>query len=192
MLTVFAKDVFESGSQGLGLMQSVAALGSLTGAIMIASQRQSRHFGLKMLLGLVGFGGGLLVFCFAPSMLVALIPLFVAGVFMQTYQVSNNTLLQMKVDPEYRGRVLSTLFLQRGMVPLGTMFAGVLATIVGPRVALGGMALALIIIGILVIPYALPLLNKLTGGSDEPMTLRRGGGRRLVAAGGAPSEAAEP
>ena len=29
MLTVFAKDVFESGSQGLGLMQSVAALGSL-------------------------------------------------------------------------------------------------------------------------------------------------------------------
>jgi len=192
MLTVFAKDVFESGSQGLGLMQSVAALGSLTGAIMIASQRQSRNFSLKMLLGLVGFGVGLLVFCFMPSMLVALVPLYVAGVFMQTYQVSNNTLLQMNVDPEYRGRVLSTLFLQRGMVPLGTMFAGVLATIVGPRVALGGMAFALVVIGILVIPYALPLLNRLTGDSSEAIRLRRsGGGRRLATAATGPSESTE-
>ena len=50
----------------------------------------------------------------------------------------------LQPDPEYRGRVLSTLFLQRGMVPLGTMFAGVLATVVGPRIALGSMAFALV------------------------------------------------
>ena len=185
MLTVFAKDVFESGSQGLGVMQSVAALGSLSGAIIIASQRESRGFNLKMLLGLVGFGGGLFLFCLTPSMLLALVPLFMAGIFMQTYQVSNNTVLQMKVDPEYRGRVLSTLFLQRGMVPLGTMFAGMLTTVVGPQAALGAMAFSLLVIGILLIPYALPLLNKLTGEGDTPMTVGRLGARHR------PAEAAE-
>ena len=72
------------------------------------------------------------------------------------------------------------------------MFAGVLATIVGPRVALGGMAFALVVIGILVIPYALPLLNKLTGDSSQAITLRRsGGGRRFAAAATGPSDSTE-
>jgi MFS transporter, DHA1 family, staphyloferrin A biosynthesis exporter len=173
MLTVFSKDVFHSGSTGLGLMQAVAALGALTGALMFASARDSRHFNEKMLLGLIGFGAGLLIFCLMPSLWLAVIPLFLSGVFMQTYQVSNNTLLQLKVDPEYRGRVLSTLFLQRGMVPVGTMLAGVLATAVGPQIALGGMALALVLIGILAFPYALPILNRLRDRPDAMARPRR-------------------
>ncbi len=174
MLTVFSKDVFESGSQGLGLMQSMAAVGSLTGAILIASSKSTKYFNEKMLLGLIGFGVGLAVFVITPSIWLALPPLFFAGLCMQTYNVSNNTLLQMNVDPEYRGRVLSTLFLQRGMVPLGTMMAGVLATMVGPRVAVGGMAVSLVIIGALAFPLALPVLKTLT--TDGPIR-RRGGGR---------------
>jgi MFS family permease len=161
-------------------MQSITAVGSLIGSILIASSTSKRFFNEKMLLGLVGFGAGLAVFVIMPNVWVALIPLFIAGLCMQTYQVSNNTLLQMNVDPEYRGRVLSTLFLQRGMVPLGTMLAGILTTYVGPRVAMGGMAVSLLIIGALAFPLCLPVLKSLT--TDGALHLGRGGRSRASSA----------
>ena len=60
------------------------------------------------------------------------------------------------------------------MVPVGTMLAGVLATAVGPQIALGGMALALVLIGILAFPYALPILNRLRDRPDALPRARRG------------------
>ena len=103
MLTVFAKDVFESGGQGLGH--------HAVGRRRWRSHRRddgrlvsdSRDFSLKMLLGLVGFGVGLVVFCFMPSMWWPGARVYAAGLSMQTYQVSNNTLLQMNVDLSIAG-----------------------------------------------------------------------------------------
>lgn len=47
------------------------------------------------------------------------------------------------------GGVLSTLFLSRGMVPLGTLIAGVATTVVGVQWALGGMASVLVVLALL-------------------------------------------
>lgn len=47
------------------------------------------------------------------------------------YNSSNNTMLQMAVDDEYRGRVLSTLFMTRGLVSLGTAATATLAALIG-------------------------------------------------------------
>jgi MFS family permease len=164
MLTVFAKDVFKSGGLGLGVMQSTAAIGSLMGAMMVASSRNMNRFNRQMLMGLAGFGGFLVVFAVAPSMYFAIPALVAAGFSNQTYQTSNNTLVQINVDEEYRGRVLSTLFLQRGMVPLGTMIAGIATTAVGPRVTVGVMAGSLVAIAALSAPYVLNVLSRLTLG----------------------------
>ena len=68
----------------------------------------------------------------------------------------------MNVAPEYRGRVLSTLQLQRGTVPLGTMIAGLATSVVGPRWAVGGMAVALLTIGLLAAPMVLSSLKGLS------------------------------
>jgi len=172
LLTVFAKDVFRSGGSGLGLMQAVAAFGAVTGAMMVASSRDSGRFHLQMLLGLLGFGGALTAFVLAPSMWVALPLLLAVGFSQQTYQTSNNTLIQTNVAEEYRGRILSTLFLQRGTVPLGTVLAGVLTSVAGPRLALGSMAVALVAMGLLALPHALPVLRDLADASTpgvEPL-----------------------
>jgi hypothetical protein len=67
----------------------------------------------------------------------------------------------MNVDPEYRGRVLSVLFLRRGLQPLGMVLAGVLASAFGPRIAIGGMGASLALIAIVAMPYALPTLEKM-------------------------------
>jgi MFS transporter, DHA1 family, staphyloferrin A biosynthesis exporter len=164
LLTVFAADVFESGSTGLGLMQSMAAVGAVAGALAVASSRASANFHKQMMTGLLVFGGGLVLFVLMPSMWLALPVLAAIGFSRQTYQTSNNTLIQMNVDPEYRGRVLSVLFLRRGLQPLGTVLAGVLAAEFGPRVAIGSMGAALAIMAIIAMPYALPALEKMRAG----------------------------
>lgn len=161
MLTIFAKDVFKVGSTGLGVMQSVAAVGSVLSAIIMASSGESPYFVHKMLLALFGFGSGILVLSFSPWYLLALPALLCIGGCMQTYQTSNNTLLQLKVNPVYRARVLSMLFLQRGLVPLGTMLVGFGSTLVGPRLALGGMAGVLLLLSAIIYPFALPALTRL-------------------------------
>lgn len=161
MLTVFAKDVFKVGSTGLGLMQSAAAVGSVVGAVSMAASSGDAPDVHKMLLGLVGLGAMILLFAFVPTLWVAMPALAVTGFCFQTYQTSNNTLLQLKVDPEFRARVLSMLFLQRGLVPLGTMSVGFLTTWVGPRWAVGSMAMAMLTLSIGIYPFALPILTRL-------------------------------
>ena len=161
MLTVFAADVFNAGGTGLGLMQSMAAIGAVAGALTVASSRASSNFHRQMMTGLLFFGGGLVLFVLSPSIWVALPILMAIGFSRQTYQTSNNTLIQMNVDPEYRGRVLSVLFLRRGLQPLGTVMAGILASAFGPRIAIGSMGASLAIVAIIAMPYALPALEKM-------------------------------
>jgi MFS family permease len=161
MLTVFARDVFHSGGSGLGIMQSAAALGAAVGALAVASSRQSSRFHVQMMAGLIFFGVMLVLFAVAPTMWLALPILLLIGFSNQTYQTSNNTLLQMNVAPEYRGRILSLLFLRRGLLPLGTVLAGALTSAFGPQVAVGGMAVGLVLLAILSTPYALPVLEDL-------------------------------
>ncbi len=181
MLTVFAKDVFESGGLGLGILQSTAALGALCGAMKVASSRNTKRFNREMLIGLAGFGGFLVIFAFSPSMLFAVPALIAAGFCNQTYQTSNNTLVQMNVSEEYRGRVLSTLFLQRGMVPLGTMFAGIATTAIGPRATVAVMASSLVLMAMLAAPYVLTTLTRLSLSQPEAEALPAESGRKVAA-----------
>jgi MFS family permease len=161
MLTVFSKDVFHAGSGGLGIMTSTAALGAVIGALVVASVRQSKSFHKQMMAGLVMFGAMLIVFALVPSMWLAVPVLLLVGFSNQTYQTFNNTLIQMNVEPEYRGRVLSLLFLRRGLLPLGTVLAGGLTAQFGAQFAVGSMAAALVIISVLSTPYALPVIEQL-------------------------------
>lgn len=61
------------------------------------------------------------------------------------YNSSNNTILQLTVDDAYRGRVLSSLFMTRGLMPLGTAAMALLSAPVGPRLAMGMMASVVVI-----------------------------------------------
>ena len=180
MLTIFAKDIFHAGSIGLGVLQSTAAIGSLVGIVFVASKASGARFNQQMVVGLGVFGAFLTLFAASPSIAIALPLLFIVGISQQTYQTSNNTLIQLSVDREYRGRVLSTLYLQRGMVPLGTMLAGLVTELVGARWATGGMAVALLLIAVVSAPMVLASLKKLPNleqpGIEGASPVRAGGG----------------
>jgi MFS family permease len=150
MLTVFASDVLDVGGGGLGLLTACSGVGAVTGALWVASQAHRVRLGRMMLIGMVCFGASLAIFSLSGWFWLSVVALLAVGASQQVYMASNNALIQTSVEEEYRGRVLSTLFLNRGMVPLGTMIAGVGTSIFGVQATLATMGGALLVMALLV------------------------------------------
>ena len=149
MLTVFAADVLDVGGSGLGLLTACSGVGAVAGALFVASLRDARRRGRLMLAGLIGFGASLAAFAFSPWLGLSVIALLAVGAGQQVFMATNNTLIQTYVDEEYRGRVLSTLFLNRGLVPLGSLLAGFGTAAFGVRATVGTMALILVLLALI-------------------------------------------
>jgi MFS family permease len=148
MLTVFASDVLNVGSTGLGLLTAASAVGAVVGALWVAARGNKGNRERSMILGLIGFGVFLIAFAFSPWLWFSIAMLIGVGFSQQSYMALNNTLVQENADPEYRGRVVSTLFLNRGMVPLGTILAGFGADAFGPELTVAAMAAVLVVLAI--------------------------------------------
>ena len=150
MLTVFASDVLRVGTSGLGLLMACSGAGAVCGALFIASRGAKGGRRRRMRIGLIAFGVTLLVFSLSPWLWLSAGTLLAVGFSQQVYNAQNNALVQEEVDPEYRGRVVSTLFLNRGLVPLGTALAGFGTDLWGAPVTLGTMALLLVLLAVFV------------------------------------------
>ena len=140
MLTVFASDVLHIGGPGLGLLTACSGSGAVLGALWVASRKRRDHRERIMLLGLAGFATALIVFASSSWLWLSALSLLGVGASQQLYMSINNSLIQEEVDEQYRGRIMSTLFLNRGTVPLGTMLAGFGADLIGVQITVGAMA----------------------------------------------------
>jgi MFS family permease len=150
MLTVFASDVLQVGGSGLGMLMACSGAGAVCGALFIASRGAKRGRRRLMRIGLIAYGVTLLVFSLSPWFWLSAGTLLAVGFSQQVYNAQNNALVQDEVDPEYRGRVVSTLFLNRGLVPLGTVFAGFGTDLWGVQATLGMMAVLLVLLAVFV------------------------------------------
>jgi MFS family permease len=148
MLTVFAQDVLRVGGGGLGILTACSGIGAVGGALWVASRSHRVNLGGTMLVGLVAFGVALTVFAVSYWFWLSVLALIAVGAAQQVYMSSNNALIQMRVHEEYRGRVLSTLFLNRSMSPLGTMLAGFGTAFFGVQLTTAAMALTLVIMAL--------------------------------------------
>lgn len=160
LLAVFAHEVFDSGPVGLGVLTAAASVGSVLGALAMAAFTSALRRGLALLVMLMGFGVALCLFALNPSEVLAPVILAAAGALYISYSAVHQTLLQMTVPDAYRGRVLSTLFLNRGMMSLGTATAATLASLAGARAAYAAMG-ATILIFAAVLLIAAPRLRAL-------------------------------
>ena len=160
MLAVFAEDVLEVGGGGLGLLTAASGAGAVIGALTIASVRGGPRRGHVMFAGLMAFGLSLIVFALSGWLWLSIVTLLAVGAGQQAYMASNNTLIQTLVAEEYRGRVLSTLFLNRGMVPLGAIIAGFGTAAFGVQTTVVAMAAALVVLA-LVVARSAPAVREL-------------------------------
>lgn len=150
LIPVFARDIFNIGAVGQGVLLAAPGFGAVIGAFWIARFHESTSASMLLLAGVIMFGGGLVAFALSPWLSVALLALLVVGIASTSYRAVNQTLLQTHTDDAYRGRVMSMYLLDRGMAPLGALLAGILATAYGTRDAVA-------ILGILTAAFAVAI-----------------------------------
>jgi MFS family permease len=91
---------------------------------------------------------------------LALISLVLVGIFQMFFLASTNTILQMIVPDELRGRVMSLYMLDRGFMPIGAMFAGVTAHFIGAPLTVAIMGAVVIVLAVLV-AWRVPAIRSL-------------------------------
>ena len=142
MMVVFARDIFEVGAEGLGFLQSAVGAGSVLGSFGLAIVGGVRHKGRLMIIAGVAYGLTLTAFAFCPSFLLALPVLAAVGAADMLMGTLRVTLIQLAVEGNLRGRVMSLQAIStRGLSPLGGFQMGALASVIGVQsaVAFGAM-----------------------------------------------------
>jgi MFS family permease len=139
LLTVFARDIFHMDAAGLGLLMSVSGVGALAATLGIASLGGYRGKGRLLLATSIAMSVTLIGFAFSPWLPLSYLMLTLVSGASMAYMALSNTMLNMIVPNEFRGRVMSVYMLDRGLMPLGSLAAGLMAALWGAPVALGVM-----------------------------------------------------
>ena len=152
ILPIFATQILHLSPFQLGLLFSASGLGTLIGALAIASLGDFKYKGVLLLIAFLLWTGALLLFAFSRILWLSLLALLLFGISQNGVGATVITLAQTRVPPQMRGRVMSlnTLFIM-GVRPLGDFPASAL-------IALIGGPLTVIISALIVGSYSLYLL----------------------------------
>jgi MFS family permease len=133
---LMARTEFGRGAQEYGILGSVLAIGSLTGALLAARRDRPR---VRLVIGSAfAFGIATGVLALMPtyaSFAVACIPVGLASLTMMT---AANSSIQMSTDPAMRGRVMSLyMIVFLGATPVGSPVVGWIGETFGARWSIG-------------------------------------------------------
>lgn len=135
-IATMAVSEFGADAHGFGLLGSVMAIGTVTGALLAASRAQT-HFGHLVAAAAV-FTLGCLFAALAPGFWWFATALALIGVANVTFLNGSNAITQLTVDPAIRGRVLALrMAVVLGGTPAGSPIVGWVADQFGPRWSMG-------------------------------------------------------
>ena len=160
LMPVFARDIFHGGPHTLGFLMGASGIGALMGALYLASRKSVIGLGRLIVIASSTFGAALIAFSFSRYIPLSLFIMLFTGSGMIVHGASANTILQTIVDEDKRGRIMSFYTMAfMGMLPFGSLLAGILASRIGAPNTLfvGGIAC---IIGSLLFLGKLPLIRK--------------------------------
>ncbi|MEP7315146.1 MAG: MFS transporter [Sphingomicrobium sp.] len=143
MLPVFARDILQVGTEGLGLLRAAPAVGASSLAIYYAWFPLRKDVGIKMLLAVAGFGAMTILFGVSKSMTLSLAALVMLGGFDMLSVYVRSSLVQLHTPDAMRGRVSAVSGLAiSASNELGELQSGFAAALLGPvgAVVFGGVA----------------------------------------------------
>jgi MFS family permease len=159
LMPIFAGEILHGGARGLGLLMACAGVGSLAGALTLASRSSIRGLGRVVAASAVVFGVALTFFAMSRSFWLSALILPVVGMSMITQAASTNTLIQSMVPDAMRGRVMAIYAMMfMGMSPIGSLVEGWTAERIGAphTVMIGG---CICVAGAIVFNVRLPKLR---------------------------------
>lgn len=140
-LALLAKYTFAGDARAYALLTSAFGAGSVIGGIVIAGRKRTNPRGLLGIL--IAFGIALVAASLAPTIMLAVAGMVIAGICSICFTSLGNTILQLESAPHMRSRVMSlwsVAFL--GSTPIGGPIVGWVGEFINPRWGLGIGAIA--------------------------------------------------
>ena len=160
---LMATTVFHKGATAYGLLGSMLAVGSLTGALLNARRTAPRL--RTLLIAMTSVAVCTLLMALAPSYLLFALVLIPSGLASMTALTTSNSTVQVTSDPAMRGRVMALyMAINQGGAPIGAMIIGVMADHFGVRWAL---ALASVVVLVAALISTMVVRRRRIEQSDE-------------------------
>lgn len=141
LIPVFAEDVVHVGSAGYGILLTGVGIGSIPGGLIVAGMTNSRWKGRVMALATCFYMLMVTFFALSTVFVLSFAILIVAGVGWSMMATLNQTLLQIHVADEFRGRVITLYTMAAGITPAGNLGLGALSSGVGVQAGVASFAL---------------------------------------------------
>jgi MFS family permease len=140
-ISTMAVNVFHSDASGFGLLTSIMAIGTVCGALFVASRKRLGMASLALGSGVLGLGYTLAAlvpgshalgyWCFAAA-------LAVCGAAALIFTNGTNSIMQLSTEPTMRGRVMALrVGVALGGTTAGAPIVGWVANHFGPRWSIG-------------------------------------------------------
>jgi MFS family permease len=144
LLPGFVREVLDRGPGVQGLLMSVSGLGAIAGSLVVASL-SPHHRGRLMIIWGAVLGAALVAFAISTNVWITLPIMLFIGIGQAGRMSMGQVLIQSYSAPEYRGRALAVWMMQFYLVQFGTFFVGILAELIGPQLAIGGLAFLMVL-----------------------------------------------
>ncbi|RCJ18269.1 MFS transporter [Nostoc minutum NIES-26] len=161
LVPIFAEDILKGGAETLGFLMAASGVGALSGGIYLATRQTILGIGKLIALAPAILGIGLIGFSLSRFLPLSLFTMLFVGLGTILQIAASNTFLQTIVEEDKRGRLMSLYTMSfLGMIPLGNLMGGVLASHIGAAntLIIDGIAC---IIGSMIFHKQLPALNKM-------------------------------
>ncbi|MBV8368653.1 MAG: MFS transporter [Candidatus Eremiobacteraeota bacterium] len=148
LLPAYAVHVVHTGAKGLGLLMAAGGVGAIAGAFFTAATGGSRR-GTIWLVSAVCASLGVAALGLTSHFGLAAVILTATGLGTMSFIGSSNIMLQTLAPDEMRGRAVSVYsMILLGLVPLGSLLVGSLATLLELRwtLVLAGVVATLVVL----------------------------------------------
>ena len=153
LVPAWAREALAIESDGLGILLMLMGIGATIGTLLLASIGNIPRRGMVMLGASLAWGISLAIFAQLTSFIMVVPFLIFIGLTSSMYMSLNMSMVQIKSDPEMRGRTMSIAMMTFGMMPLSAVPFGTLAEKIGTAdsLTISGILLALFTIGFAII-----------------------------------------
>lgn len=156
LLPVIAQDVLQTGAQGFGGLMAAQGAGALVCALSLALRGNAFHKGRLLIASRILLALSVLGLALAREPIIAMLAMAVAGFSFIGQLALTNTLIQLLVSDDLRGRVISTFtWALGGFFPLGSLLIGSIGDWIGVTHALYATAIGaalLTLLGMILFP----------------------------------------
>ncbi len=146
-LLLLARQSFHLSSSASGMFFAFMGIGAVIGGLIVAGRKQPSN--RAFIVSTLCFGVLITLVALSPNVIFGEVLVIPMGTFSIFFIAYGNTILQLRSDPSFRGRVMAFYAIAfLGTTPIGSLIVSAVASTFNPRVAIGLGGVATFITGV--------------------------------------------